>query len=250
MRDFQTFLLARYKLSTAKAHFTRVRAMYNHAYGLGLVNHNPTSGLTKLWPRQADIEPKVLLADELRSLVQAVTSIREKIAHVLESQWHSRLSKRIVTDLFRDLFDRAGLTVEHLGTNQTSHLFRKSLSTDLARRGAPDVIDSLFGWAPATVRSRYYTARVDADMHEAIGNAYATEHIIPEQAEFAAKTLQAEPSASGSGLRCSKPRIATSNSRLKPLRSENEDGRNGAEVSCQCAFGCSINADLFFQEDE
>jgi hypothetical protein len=102
---------------------------------------------------------------------------------------------------------------------KASHVFRKTLATDLNRRGVrADVIDRIFGWAPTDVRSRYYTGRVDDDIRAAVALAYLDEPIFPEQARL----VPAQPSepapaelSDGLALRLELARLENENLRLK-----------------------------------
>jgi integrase/recombinase XerC len=96
---------------------------------------------------------------------------------LIENIYHGPLRSESAGRIIRDLLTRAGVE-----TNQTSHVFRKTLATNLARQNVrPDVIDSLFGWAPTTVRSRYYTGRVTEDQRAAVLMAYQDDPVLPEQ---------------------------------------------------------------------
>jgi site-specific recombinase XerD len=60
-----------------------------------------------------------------------------------------RLSTRTMTYDFRRFFDRAGVAA-----GAPTHVFRKTLATNLLRQGVrADVVDSILGWAPTSVRS-------------------------------------------------------------------------------------------------
>lgn len=64
-----------------------------------------------------------------------------------------------------------------------SHVFRRSLNTNLGRQQVPEqVLDAIFGWAPATVRTKHYTGLASDETRHAILKAYADDPVVPEQA--------------------------------------------------------------------
>lgn len=71
-------------------------------------------------------------------------------------------------------FDRTLYALlERAGVEGHAHDFRKTVSTTLAELDAREaVIDRIMGWAPRTVRDRYYTRIADKDMHDAIMRLY------------------------------------------------------------------------------
>jgi len=111
--------------------------------------------------------------------------LRERQRHgghhewVFVSQWNQRIARTTWNKVVNALMKRAGIQ------EKASHVFRKTLSTDLNRRGVRgDVIDRIFGWSPSDVRSRYYTGLADDDMRAAIALAYADDVIFPEQPQL------------------------------------------------------------------
>jgi integrase len=54
------------------------------------------------------------------------------------------------------------------------HRFRRTVATSLADNGVPgDIIDKIMGWAPATIRARYYVKTKEDALHQAILKLYA-----------------------------------------------------------------------------
>jgi integrase len=99
---------------------------------------------------------------------------------VIENSHYRPLRSETAGRAIRELLDGVGVESE-----QTTHVFRKTLTTNLTRQNVrPDVIDSLFGWAPTTVRGRYYTGRVTEDQRNAILMAYQDTPWLPEQAHL------------------------------------------------------------------
>src|SRR5207248_3137298 len=109
----------------------------------------------------------------LRDLLQRLSATAwhyqlEASSALIENSYHHPLTSESAGRIVRDLLNRAGVE-----STQTSHIFRKTLATNLARQNVrSDVIDSLFGWSPTTVRSRYYTGRVTEDQRAAVLMAY------------------------------------------------------------------------------
>lgn len=71
-------------------------------------------------------------------------------------------------------FDRTlyGL-LARAGVSGHAHDFRKTVATTLSELDVREaVIDKIMGWAPRTVRDRYYTRIADKDMHDAILRLY------------------------------------------------------------------------------
>lgn len=69
--------------------------------------------------------------------------------------------------------------------------FRKTVTTILAEQGVREaVIDKILGWAPSTVRDRYYTRIADKDMHAAILHLYPT---VKKRRQRPARTVTARP---------------------------------------------------------
>jgi integrase len=74
-------------------------------------------------------------------------------------------SLRNVNARIANVLERAGVA----GGNRPAHRFRKTVATVLYEEGAkPDEIDRIMGWAPTSVRSRYYTRVADRSLYEAI----------------------------------------------------------------------------------
>lgn len=93
----------------------------------------------------------------------------QKRTHLHHSTWNAEIT---------GLLERAGLT----GFEKRSHLFRKTLNTNLQRQGVPEhVLDALFGWAPTTVRTKHYSGVAPDEVRAAILKAYADEPVVPEQ---------------------------------------------------------------------
>jgi len=138
---------------------------------------------------------------------------------VFISGWNQHLSSTQWTKLVTAIMKRAGIE------GKRSHVFRKTLSTDLNRRGVrPDVIDRIFGWAATDIRSRYYTGRVDQDMRAAIVVAYADEAIFPEQSHL--KSVEPRPATQPPDL------TEALELRIRLLELENEPAPQGCNPRC------------------
>lgn len=63
------------------------------------------------------------------------------------------------------------------------HDFRRTVATSLTENGVPEgIIDRIMGWAPRTVRDRYYVRRADDSMQTAILRLYADDVVaIPRR---------------------------------------------------------------------
>jgi integrase len=83
-------------------------------------------------------------------------------------------SLRNVNQRVENLLRRAGVD----GGNRPAHKFRKTVQTVLYEEGVrTDVIDKMLGWAPSSVRQRYYSRVRDEAMYDAILRLYASDPI-------------------------------------------------------------------------
>jgi integrase len=83
-------------------------------------------------------------------------------------------SLRNVNQRIENLLKRAGVD----GGNRPAHRFRKTVATVLFEEGVQtDVIDRIMGWAPQSIRSRYYTRIPEAAMVEAVLRLYQSDPI-------------------------------------------------------------------------
>ena len=243
LRDWLKLLIQDYKASTVARHATCVRAAYKHAHELGVIDHNPTSGIQKLLPRSVDKLPEVLTAEQLRACHRHIETEREMIVFhlllwtgcraaelrplrwepwegsyvdfanqqfvilgkgakirfvpmhpivqekleqwqnlntgrcVVESGHHREMSHQTWTTEITRILDRAGVHTE-----KKSHVFRKTLNTNLVRQKVPEhVLDALFGWAPATVRTKHYSGVARDEVREGLLKAYSDDPVVPEQ---------------------------------------------------------------------
>ena len=241
LRDWLKLLIQDYKASTVARHATCVRAAYKHAHELGVIDHNPTSGLQKLVPKSVDKLPEVLTAEQLRACHRHIETEREMMIFslllwtgcraaelrplrwepaetsyvdfendqlvifgkgakirfvplhpilrakleacpqtghtVVQSGHHREMSHQTWTTEITGILDRAGIHTE-----KKSHVFRKTLNTNLVRQKVPEhVLDALFGWAPATVRTKHYSGVARDEVREAILKAYTDDPVVPEQ---------------------------------------------------------------------
>jgi integrase/recombinase XerD len=72
------------------------------------------------------------------------------------------------------LMDRAGID----GGNRPAHRFRKTVATSLTEEGvSPDVIDKIMGWAPSSMRARYYSRLPEKALQDAILKLYASDPV-------------------------------------------------------------------------
>jgi integrase/recombinase XerD len=72
------------------------------------------------------------------------------------------------------LMDRAGVR----GGNRPAHRFRKTVATSLTEEGvSPDVIDKIMGWAPSSMRARYYSRLPEKALQDAIRRLYASDPV-------------------------------------------------------------------------
>lgn len=96
---------------------------------------------------------------------------------VVESKWHREMSHQTWTREVTAIFERAGVEFQ-----MKSHVFRKTLNTNLLRQDVPEhVLDALFGWAPATVRTKHYSGVARDEVRDAILKAYSDDPVVPEQ---------------------------------------------------------------------
>lgn len=64
--------------------------------------------------------------------------------------------------------------VKRLSPTYTAHDYRRTVATSLARNGVVErVIDRIMGWAPRTVRERYYVQVASVELHRGILKLYA-----------------------------------------------------------------------------
>jgi integrase len=83
-------------------------------------------------------------------------------------------SPRNVNERVEQLLRRAGVD----GGNRPAHKFRARVQTVLCEEGVrTDVIDKMLGWAPSSVRQRYYSRVRDEAMYEAILKLYVSDSI-------------------------------------------------------------------------
>lgn len=60
----------------------------------------------------------------------------------------------------------------------TPHDYRRTVATSLARNGAEErIIDRIMGWAPSTVRGKFYVNVAEAELHRAILRLYADDPV-------------------------------------------------------------------------
>jgi integrase/recombinase XerD len=75
------------------------------------------------------------------------------------------------------LLERAGVD----GGNRPAHRVRKTVATALFEEGIQtDTIDRIMGWAPTSIRSRYYTRIGDRSLYDAILKLYQSDPIERE----------------------------------------------------------------------
>jgi integrase len=83
-------------------------------------------------------------------------------------------SLRNVNERLEKMLRRA----EVAGGNRPAHTFRKTVQTVLYEEGVrTDVIDKMLGWAPSSVRQRYYSRVRDQAMYEGILRLYVSDPI-------------------------------------------------------------------------
>lgn len=83
-------------------------------------------------------------------------------------------STRNINTRLKKLLERAGVD----GGNRPAHRFRATVQCSLYEEGVrEDVIDRILGWAPRTIRQRYYSRVRDEVAHEAILRLYASDPI-------------------------------------------------------------------------
>lgn len=110
----------------------------------------------------------------LRSKIEAIP---QNAYCVVPSSRGEVLSHTWWTKEVTSVIERAGVE-----KNWKSHVFRKSLNTNLLRQGVKEhVLDSLFGWAPATVRTKHYSGVAKDEVREALLLAYSDDPVVPEQ---------------------------------------------------------------------
>ena len=75
------------------------------------------------------------------------------------------------------MMERAGVH-----TKQRSHIFRKTLNTNLARQHVMEhILDALLGWTSTTVRTKHYTGVASDEVREALLKAYTNDPVVPDQ---------------------------------------------------------------------
>lgn len=83
-------------------------------------------------------------------------------------------SLRNVNQRVENLLWRSGVE----GGNRPAHKFRKTVQTVLYEEGVrTDVIDKILGWAPSSVRQRYYSRVRDEAMYDAILRLYVSDPV-------------------------------------------------------------------------
>lgn len=87
-------------------------------------------------------------------------------AHVVRTKFRQISDNTLEADLFR------------ISPNYTSHTFRRTAATSLARNGVDErVIDRIFGWSARTVRSRYYVNVAVEELQRGILKLYANDPV-------------------------------------------------------------------------
>lgn len=88
---------------------------------------------------------------------------------------------RIITGSTRTLNRRLDALLVRAGVdggNRPAHRFRKTVATSLTEEGvSPDVIDKILGWAPSSIRTRYYSRLPEKALQDAIVKLYASDPI-------------------------------------------------------------------------
>jgi integrase len=98
-------------------------------------------------------------------------------------------SLRNVNHRLARLLERAGVD----GGNRPAHRFRKTVATVLYEECVQtDVIDKIMGWAPTSIRQRYYTRVGDHSLYQAILKLYAADPIERAPLEIADPPVAAE----------------------------------------------------------
>jgi site-specific recombinase XerD len=83
-------------------------------------------------------------------------------------------SSRNVNARVAALLERAGVD----GGTRPCHKFRRTVASSLIEEGvAYDVVDSLMGWAPTSIRGRYYVRVPERSLYEAVLRLYRTDPI-------------------------------------------------------------------------
>ncbi len=114
----------------------------------------------------------------LHPILRAKLDAAPKTAYcVVPSSRGEVMSHTWWTNEVTGIMERAGVE-----KNRKSHVFRKSLNTNLVRQGVKEhVLDSLFGWAPATVRTKHYSGVAKDEVRDALLLAYADDPIVTQQ---------------------------------------------------------------------
>jgi integrase len=112
--------------------------------------------------RRVPLHPR--LVEEINMLLKEHPRGEKAIAGTLRT-----LNRRLDA-----LLERAGVD----GGNRPAHRFRKTVATVLTEEGVPaDVIDKILGWAPSSIRARYYTRLPERALQEAIMRLYASDPV-------------------------------------------------------------------------
>lgn len=155
------------------------------------------------WSEHVDFDNQQLLINGKNGKIRFVPLhpiLEEKLQnvprsghYVVQTRRGSKMSHQTWTTEVTTMLERAGVYTE-----KKSHVFRKSLNTNLLRQNVPEhVLDQLFGWAPATVRTKHYTGVANDETRAAILKAYSDDPVVPEQRtgvieDALIETLQAE----------------------------------------------------------
>ncbi len=92
--------------------------------------------------------------------------------YVLRAHRSRRMGTATFNLRLRALLDRAGVD----GGRRPAHKFRRTVATSLNEEGVRElVIDQILGWAPSSIRGRYYTRISDRQKQDAIGRLYGGE---------------------------------------------------------------------------
>lgn len=108
------------------------------------------------------------------ALAEADARKRYGQRYVVESNRKDRISQANAHLLWSNVRARAGLEDKR----QLFHGIRKTVNTILYEQGVrEDVIDKIMGWAPVSVRQKFYTRIADTATHEAILLLYRNDPI-------------------------------------------------------------------------
>lgn len=108
------------------------------------------------------------------ALAEVLSETPRECAFVLTTNRGERIGDTSFYRTLEGMLTRAGIQ-----KTQPAHVFRKTVATVLYEEGVqPDTIDKIMGWAPSTVRTKFYTRIPDTSLQAAILKLYSSDPIM------------------------------------------------------------------------